>query len=302
MKKLFILIFGIALLSSCKTDTAPTLPQTNDYQLAVDKLAAEPGKASAQNFIKEVRKSLSTTTDRAKTKDLLMKGLNVAEEYKMGSTAIGFLMPLVKDYENSPKREEYVAKLSSALQDVGKTIPGDVLATSYLKNYPKGKYTELLLGKQKQKIDDIDAYIEKMAETIFIDPDKFGINKLSAQKYVDACEAYALGFPSSEMAPEYLYRAAEMARTLKTFPKALSIYDWIESKYPKYAKAPTTMFLKGFMLENELNDKEAARTVYNDFLAKYPGNDLEDDVKFLLTNIDKSDEEIMKMIDKGSKK
>ena len=60
----------------------------------MDKLKTEPGKASAQNFVLELRKELATATDKNKEMDLLLKGLNVAEEYKMGPTAIGFLMPL----------------------------------------------------------------------------------------------------------------------------------------------------------------------------------------------------------------
>ena len=211
-------------------------------------------------------------------------------------------MPLLKDYPEDAKKEEYLAKLASALQDVGKRIPGDVLTKAYLDQYPSGKFKASLEAKRKEEIKDIEGYLKGMAEQIFVDPDKFGINRLSAQKYVDACEAYALGYSDSDQAPVFLYRAAEMARTLKTYPKALNIYNWIESKYPNYEKAPTTMFLKGFMLENELNQKSEAKKVYQDFLKKYPTNDLQDDVKFLLDNIDKSDEEIMKLIDEGSKK
>lgn len=293
----------ILILSSCKQDTTgPEVSDISTFQMAMDKLKTEPGKAAAQNFVLEVRKELSKETDKTKEMDLLLKGLTVAEEYKMGPTAIGFLMPLVKEFPSNPQYEDHFAKLTSALMDIGKDIPGGILATAYESKYPTGKYLANLKGKQKEEIKDTDAYIEKMANQVFINPDKFGINKLSAQKYVDACEAYAIGYPDNEMAPEYLYRAAEMARTLKTYPKALSIFDWIEEKYPSFEKTPTTVFLKGFMLENELNNKEAAREVYNRFLTNYPKSDLVDDVKFLLDNIDKTDEEIMKMIDEKSTK
>ncbi len=293
----------LLILSSCKQDgTTTKSDELSSFQQAIEKLKTEPGKASAQNFVVEVRKELSMTEDKTKKMDLLLKGLNVAEEYKMGPTAIGFLMPLVKDFSDIPQHEDHFAKLASALQDIGKDIPGSILVNAYESTFPTGKYMDKLKGKQKEDIKDVDAYIKEMAEKVFENPDKFGINKLSAQKYVDACEAYAIGYPKEKNAPLYLYRAAEMARTLKTYPKALSIFDWIEEKYPNYEKTPTTVFLKGFMLENELNNKEAAREVYNRFLSNYPDNDLVDDVKFLLDNIDKTDEEIMKMIDDKAKK
>jgi len=293
----------LLIFASCKQDSATTPKnEISSFQMAMDKLNMEPGKASAHNFIVEVRKELASSDDKNKDMDLLMKGLNVAEEYKMGSNAIGFLMPLVKDFPGNPQHEDHFAKLASALLDIGKDIPGGILAKAYENKFPTGKYLEKLTAKQTEDIGDLDLYIKKMAENVFVDPDKFGINKSAAQKYVDACEAFAIGFPNNEMSPEYLYRAAEMARTLKTYPKALSIFDWIEEKYPNFDKTATTVFLKGFMLENELNNKEEARKIYNQFLTNYPNNDLADDVEFLLENIDKTDEEIMKMIDEKAAK
>lgn len=296
---LFSLLAGL-LFFSCKTDTTTVKNDSSsaEYTAALENLNTKPGKESASNYIKAVRAAIASSDDALKTKDYLMKGLSIAEEYKMGPTAIGFLMPLLKSYPNAPKKEEYMAKLASALSDIGKKIPSDVLIDAYVNQYPNGQYSDLLLKKQTEKIENVDTFLVNLAKNIFVKPDKFGINRLAAQKYVDACEAYALGNKDSGMAPEYLYRAAEMARTLKTYPKALNIYDWIEDEYPKYEKSATTMFLKGFMLENELNDKESARKVYQEFVSKFPNSELQDDVKFLLDNIDKSDEEIMKIIEK----
>lgn len=300
MKNTLFFLIATFLLFSCKQDTAKASNTgfSAAYTAALDKLNTSPTKESANIYIKELRSELANLDDKTKEKDLLIKGLAVSEKHQMGVTAIGFLMPLLKEYPASSNKEEYMAKLASALSDIGKKIPGDVLIDSYMNQYPSGQYKDLLISKQNDKFDNVDTFIVRLAEQIFVNPDKFGINRLSAQKYVDACEAYALGNNDSGMAPEYLYRAAEMARTLKTYPKALSIYDWIEDKYPNYEKAATTMFLKGFMLENELNDKESARKVYQDFVTKYPKSDLQDDVQFLLDNIDKSDEEIMKLIEK----
>ncbi|MDF1699287.1 MAG: hypothetical protein P1U56_25755 [Saprospiraceae bacterium] len=296
-----VAILLVLVLFSCKEEQkVQTTDDVSSFQSAMEKLQTEPGKASAQNFILEVRKKLASETSQDAKLDLLLKGLNVAEEYKMGPTAIGFLMPLVKEYSTIPQFEEHFAKLASALNDIGKTIPGGILVQAYETNFPSGKYLDKLKAKQKEDISDMNQYITTLAENVFVEPDKFGINRVSAQKYVDACEAFAIGFPQDTMAAEYLYRAAEMARTIKTYPKALSIFDWIEEKYPNFEKTPTTVFLKGFMLENELNNKEAAREIYNRFLENYPKDDLADDVKFLLENIDKSDEEIMKMIDQKS--
>ena len=61
------------------------------------------------------------------------------------------------------------------------------------------------------------------------------------------------------------------------------------------------MFLKAYVLENNLNDIERARETYNAFLAKYPTHHLADDVNFLLENLGKSDDEILELITKKQK-
>lgn len=301
MSVLMLTVFLIGCAGDKKKDTT-TAPEGEAYLAAADALDTNPTPANAKTFIRETRIALANSKDIAKNEDYLVKGLTAAETHKMAPAAIGFLMPLLKNYPKTPQREEYLAKLASALQDIGKSIPGDMLTAAYQSRYAGGQYTEALLAKRKETIDDPEKYLMEMAEQIFVDPDQFGINKLSAQKYVDACEAFALGYPDHEKAPDFLYRAAEMARTLKTFPKALGIYQWIGETYPNYEKAATTMFLQGFMLENELNDKAAAKIVYQAFLEKFPNDDLTDDVEFLLENIDKSDEEIMKLIDEKASK
>jgi len=147
----------------------------------------------------------------------------------------------------------------------------------------------------------IDTYIFGLGEKLFIDPDNTGINRAAAMNYVDACEAYALAYPKSPKAAESLFKSAEVAKSLRTFPKSLSLYDWILEKYPNYEKAPTALFLKGFIIENNIGDDKKAREIYDQFLAEYPSNDLADDVEFLIENLGKSDEEILQMIEEKRK-
>ena len=119
---------------------------------------------------------------------------------------------------------------------------------SRFKDHPKADEARSSLTAE---ISDIDGYILEIGEKIFENADETGVNKANSQYYVDACEAYALANPNSVASPEFLYKAAEIARTLRTFPKALSLYDSINNKYPQYERAPTVLFLKGFLLENQ---------------------------------------------------
>ena len=140
MKNILFLFVAILLIFSCKPDGTENrnVGLSEEYKTALDKLSTEPGKESANNYLQEVRNAIAISDDEVKIKDYLMKGLAVAEEYKMGATAIGYLMPLLKNYPNSPQKAEYMAKLASALSDVGKKIPGDILIDAYLNQYPNG--------------------------------------------------------------------------------------------------------------------------------------------------------------------
>ena len=302
MKSLQLLCISLlaACVLSCKSDASSSSSDNmpDPYTTAKTALEKSPNQGTARLYIDEIKKKLQTTDDQL---PLLQEGLAIAEKYQMAPTAIGFLTPLVKKYADSQPEGEYTAKLASALHDMSRVEASQILASAYFQSYPEGKYAAALRAKMGSETIDPDQIIQTVAESVFVDPDKYGINRANAQKVVDVCEAYALGFPSSDQAPVNLYKAGEMARTLQTYTKAISIYDWIQEKYPTFEKTPTVLFLKGFMMENELKDKEAARGLYQEFLTKYPDNELADDVEFLLKNIDKTEEQIRQLIEKGSK-
>ena len=77
------------------------------------------------------------------------------------------------------------------------------------------------------------------------------------------------------------------------FP-ADAIYDAIYTQYPQYEKAAQALFLKAFTYDNDLKDKGTAKALYEEFLQKFPNDDFADDTQFLLKNLGKNDEEIIK--------
>ncbi|MEO1516564.1 MAG: tetratricopeptide repeat protein [Bacteroidota bacterium] len=123
-----------------------------------------------------------------------------------------------------------------------------------------------------------------------------------AQQYVATCELFAKLQPDNAEAPSYLFRAAETARTTKNFNKALGLYDLIYIKYPSFAKAPQALFLKGFTLDNDLKKHDEALAVYKSFLEKHPNDEFADDTQFLIENLGRSDDEIIKSFESEEEK
>ena len=55
-----------------------------------------------------------------------------------------------------------------------------------------------------------------------------------------------------------------------------------------------SLFMIGYLSANQLGDNTKAKRIYNEFLEKYPDDELVSSVKFELQNIGKRPEEIIK--------
>lgn len=114
-----------------------------------------------------------------------------------------------------------------------------------------------------------------------------------AEAYISTCEVFAKIQPDNPESPALLFKAAETARAMRNFGKAIELYDNIYDNYTDYEKHAQTLFLKAFTLDNDLKRHDEAKGLYELFLKKFPDNDFADDTQFLLANLGKSDEEII---------
>lgn len=150
-------------------------------------------------------------------------------------------------------------------------------------------------------LGNVNTSIVKLGKMIFDNPGTNGINQNSSHAYADACDMFAKTFPDANQSPDLLFKAAEVVKSLKDFPRSIAMYDKIINKYPNYEKASTSLFLKGFIIENNMKNDDKALEIYNEFLTKFPDHDLADDVQFLIENLGKTDEEILEMIEAKQK-
>jgi len=307
MKNSIFVLALIITICSCKQDSFvdhtatfqnyPTLVPLNDayMQLKDDE--------SALNLLNDLgRVVLDKKVATPEKKTLLEAGLDVARQNNLHGRSIAILYPLIRDYAEPEKTTGWMAELANNFYDTNKEAAANVITSSLLKTHSSDKAVSQLKSRSTLKDQDLNEYIVSLGEQIFENPDEMGLNRVASMNYIDACQAYALAQPTDKMSPEYLYKAAEVAKSIRSSSKALSLYDWILSKYPDHERAPTSLFIKGFILENELKNQNMAKTVYTEFLNKYPDHQLSDDVKFLVENLGKSDEEIAKIIESKQKK
>lgn len=120
------------------------------------------------------------------------------------------------------------------------------------------------------------------------------INNVTAGLAIKAYTDYAGFFPDDSISPDYLFKAGEIATATQQYPQALIYYKEITDKYPGYKHAQESFYLQGYLLDNYLNDDPKAKIIYEYIIAKYPTSTLAMDAKAAISNLGKTDEELIK--------
>ncbi len=148
------------------------------------------------------------------------------------------------------------------------------------KNLKKDTEKEKQLSKIKK--------IEKQLHTDHVLNANTG--KAAFQQYMN----YASTYPDDSIAPDYLFKAGEIATHLKDYEKALNCYELISTHYPAYPYLRESLYLQANLLDNFLNDDSQAKQKYEEFLLKYPTGNFTEDAKAAITHLGKTDEELIK--------
>lgn len=297
MYKYLFVFLGFLSFISCDTEKDPMV-------IAIKNLEKQ---AQSDNTVKKELLGKYTeyiNTHYDKRSDILpycVKGADLAMEMNQYIPAANFQSILLREQYEPGDLKKRVLELADIMDKRKKTHASTVLRSAYLQRYPDADNFETVKSKVPGEAIDTRAYMDSLGSKIFLDPDQIGINESAARNYVDACETFAMVLPDHKDTPALLFKAAELAKTVRTFPKTLSLYDWIIDKYPNYENAGLALFLKAFIMENQFKKFDEAKALYAEFIEKYPDHKFVDDAQFSLENIGKSGEEIMEIIEQRKK-
>jgi TolA-binding protein len=283
----FFLIFSIALVCCAPDSSEKSI--FRDLESAVD---ADQSKENLNNLLKAYNSYLVENPTDITTYE---KAYNLATSQNL-PIASSYLIGLIKNSDpGSQKVSEWLYALAESLEKQQKTEASKVIYGNLIKRFPSHPKLSEMQGKVAGS--DPLAIIETLTKSRLENPDQYGINRNEAFKFVDACEAYAISDPEDPRSPKFIFDAAEIAKLLKTYNKALGLYDWLVNQYPDYSKTPSALFIKAFTLENELGQLDEAKAAYELFLEKYPDDNFADDARFSLENIGRTPEEVLKSIE-----
>ena len=111
------------------------------------------------------------------------------------------------------------------------------------------------------------------------------LNKSLAMDQVRAYREFAQKYPEDSLAPEFLFKGADLANGLGLGNEAIAMLRELRSEYPKHPRAGAALFMIAFFYENTLQDTANARPAYEEFLRQYPDHRLAESAEFSLRQI-----------------
>ena len=127
------------------------------------------------------------------------------------------------------------------------------------------------------------------------------IDKDKAIEMVRKYAEYADKFAEDTLAPEYLFRAAEISENANQPNNAITYLTRIEEKYKDYRNYPLCIFKKAYIYENILKNQEKARQYYEKFITDYPEHELAEAANSSLMFLGMSDKDLIKVLEQISK-
>ncbi len=109
-------------------------------------------------------------------------------------------------------------------------------------------------------------------------------------KYIEFAEVY----PQDSMAPEHLFKAADISINFNNVQRTLTLLDRISKDYEQYEKAGLAQFLKAFVYDNQLGDTATARQLYEKFILENPEHSFVEEAHAAIRNLGKSPEDLIR--------
>jgi len=100
------------------------------------------------------------------------------------------------------------------------------------------------------------------------------LNDSVALKTFDLYTDYADKYKEDTLSAGYLFKAADLALGMRQAPKAIEALNILRERYPDSDQGESALFMQAFIYDTELNDKDKAKSIYKEFMDKYPGHPL----------------------------
>ena len=154
------------------------------------------------------------------------------------------------------------------------------------------KEVEQAVKSNTEEHQEMLSYIDSLEDVVYVDT--FKVSDQATAKLLQAYLKFSRKFVGDqEKTPEYLYKAAALSRANELPVKATKLYEQVLTDYPNYQRNPEIAFLIAFTYDDEIKQKDEAKTAYQKVIDDYPGDKWAEQASERLKTIDMSDEELI---------
>lgn len=147
-------------------------------------------------------------------------------------------------------------------------------------------------SNQEKEYDEI----VKLEKELF--GDRSELNDSIARIFLQKSDVFIKAYKEDPNTPELLFKTGEVLNGLQSYNFAIRKFQEVFLRYPKSNKAAESIFICGFIYENNLQNYEEAGNYYRKFLREYPNNPFAKDAKIALENLGKTPEEMVREFEK----
>lgn len=138
----------------------------------------------------------------------------------------------------------------------------------------------------------------KKAEAALFNED-MSANAEAVPAAIETFSKFAEENPKAEAAPEYLFKAFEVAVNTKQDPQqCIGLAERLLKEFPQFDKNPVALFmLASFVYDDQLHDLDKARDCFQRILDLYPDSPFANDAAISIQQLGMSPEELVKMFE-----
>ena len=144
----------------------------------------------------------------------------------------------------------------------------------------------LILSACDKSQSSLQRDISKLEKSVLV---ASTIDTVNCDSLISLYKNYCTLYKDDTICADYFFKAAELSAQLGKYQQAIELYGNTQ-RFPVYRKVARALFMQGFISENNLHDKNAAREYYNRFIIKFPDHKMTPEVKMLIQSLNFSDE------------
>lgn len=301
MRFILLFVFAVLIFGACKNE--PT-NAGSDLLTTIATLEKDLAKGYSDEKMNALREQYAAYTaahpdDRTAQSKFVLNEAGFLYSKKQYRQAINLLEGQIQD-PTTENRGDLALLLGSVYKEgLQDSLVATLFYKSFLEGFPAHGKVEAI-SKDYGMLPTFDSLLYTLGENIY-SPDLKKMDFKKGKAFWSGARNHTFLVPQDPRSPEYLVKAAEVARSIGAYDLSLTTYQEAIDRYPDAPKSAVALFMQGFILDEDLNKDNEAKSKLTSFITKYPDHKLRQSAEILIENLGKTDEELIEAFQKKGK-